>query len=68
LDEIAELREYISQEPTKQVIILTHWEDEKFLVGQLVNHIDFYASLSVIPDVEEIVWLENLTKKLIQSK
>jgi hypothetical protein len=53
LEEIAELREYISKEPTKQVIVLTHWGDEKFLVGQLANHIDFSASLSVIPDVEE---------------
>jgi hypothetical protein len=52
----------------KQVIVVTHWGDEKFLVGQLVNHIDFSALLSVIPDVEEIVWLENLTKKLIQSE
>jgi hypothetical protein len=68
LDEFAEFRVYISREPIKQVIVLTHWGDEKFLVGQLVGHIDFSASLSVIPDVEETVWLENLTRKLIQSE
>jgi hypothetical protein len=68
LDEIAELRKYISREPTKQVTILSHWGEENFLVGQLVDHIDFTASLSVIPDIEEIVCLEILTRKLIQSE
>jgi hypothetical protein len=52
----------------KQVIVLTHWGDETFLVGQLVDHIDFSASLSVIPDIKEIVWLETLTRKFIQSE
>jgi hypothetical protein len=68
LDEIAELREYIRREPTEKVIILSHWRDEKFLVGQLVDHIKFSVSLSVIPDIEEIVWLETLTRKHFQSE
>jgi hypothetical protein len=68
VDEIAELREYISREPMKQVIVLTHWGDEKFLVGQFADHIDFFASLSVMPDIEETVWLENLTRDLTQSE
>jgi hypothetical protein len=63
LHEIAELRAYISREPTKLVIILTHWGDEKFLVGQLVDHIGFSAPLSVIPDIEELPTQRRVRKK-----